>query len=83
MEQKEQYTVEKQPNLNQSVQAGTTDTSVTKADAAAIMVSSLAMMRRAGWKVETRQDNTKHAAYIVMPGTFWQVGENGLELAEA
>lgn len=82
MEEKGQYMAEKPANSNELDQAGGNDTNETKKDAAAIMVSALAMMRRVGWKVETRQDNAKGAAYIVLPGTAWQVGENGLELVE-
>lgn len=84
MEQKGQYTAGEPLNSKPSAQAGGNDTTETssadaKADALAILVSALAEARRAGVHIELRQDNQKCAAYIVIPGMYWN-HENGLHL---
>lgn len=83
MEEKGKYSTEgEQPNSKQSPQAGGKDTNATKADAAAIMVSVLAMMRRAGWHVEIRNGNQTGYAYVIIPDAFWQSVDGILHLEE-
>lgn len=75
--QNEQSTVEEQQNSKQSAQDGPSDTSATKqdakSDAMAVFISALAGVVKAGWVVERRLDMVKQSAYIVFPGTTWDV----------